>query len=198
MKNSIKKMVFIFLTVLIVVSIVSADEVVLFVGEGQTYDYTADEFLDTRYKMIFNTESEEYYFYTSDSLTSVWIIFNEDNAGKFRANLSKYKEWEKIAIGNKTKIEKSLPDSQIIGDVRWKNENGVHAGKNIAMGFTFLSQSETWHQLVLTSTTVDSTTNDYIFFLAPIYLASEQVTSMMESFSAESIQAKLDVYSELQ
>jgi len=192
-----KKYLSVFVLLLVFSSIVCANEIVLFVGKGHNYDKITAGFVDTSFKIILNTESGEYYFYTTDYSTSGWIIFSEDDFNKFRTNLLKYKKWENIAIDNEAVIEKALPDSEITGDVRWKSEERVYSGKNITVSFTFLSQSKDWHQLVITSSTTEATETGHFFRLEPIYLGIAQIDAMIDSISFGSIQGKVNEYRDL-
>lgn len=196
MKDSRRKRATVtFLILLLVGSVVCAEQIKLFVGKGHNYDDVTKGLVDVTYRIIYNTESDEYYFYTSDSVTSGWIVFDEIMAEKFYNNLLKYQEWEVQALDLNVAIQKELPDSRLMGDVRWTIEGESHSGEGMVMNFVFLSQSEEVHQLVITTTTVDSAVAGSSFCLEPLYLTSEQVASMVIGFSPEAIKKILAVYS---
>lgn len=148
------------------------------------------------YKIIYNTESKEYYFYTSDSVTSGWIVFDDSVSEQFYENLQKYQDWEEKAIKDGVTIQKELSNSQLIGDVRWKTEEGSHSGKNIKMNFIFHSQSKDRHQLVITTTTIESTVSGASFRLKPLYLEREQVDALIAGISPEEIEKTVNIYAD--
>lgn len=193
-----KKMFFIFFIILVVGATVYANQIELFVGTGYNYDDPSQNFVETTYTIIYDTESDEYYFYTSGLFSSGWIIFDVADFEVFRKNLFKYKEWEQIALTNQAEIEKELIDSQITGDVIWQSAQRWHTGKNIAMDFIFFSQSKDRHQLVITSNAIKSSLNESISFeLKPIYLTSAQVDAMITGLSNASISQRVDEYAQL-
>lgn len=192
-----KKIFFIFFLIFLITTNILADEIAIYVGNGYNYNEILGSMVDTHFAIKYDTEKDQYYFYTYDFMTKGWVFLTNKDLEKLRNILTKYKKWEKTAIENEVEIEKEFPNSQISGKVVWKSADEWFSASNITIHFSFFSQNKYRHQLVIFSNKVNAFSNEFMVFkIEPIYMDKNQVEDFLHGISSDSINIKLKEYSE--
>jgi hypothetical protein len=169
------------------------------IHSGSCYVYNEYYSPVSEYQIQYDTEKNQYYFYTSDFLTKGWIVLSDGNIESLRNSLSKYFSWESTAVTNKVKLEKELPGSVISTNVIWKYGDDWFNAYNITLKLIFFSQSEQRHQLVIYSNKVTSTSNQFIEYkLEGTYLEKSEVLSLYQDLKIENIKITFEKYAEQQ
>jgi hypothetical protein len=137
---------------------------------------------------MYDDEEYAFSFVTQSFMSNGLMFLNSNDMSKLRDNLNKYLEWEELAITKSVKIEKSLPNSTIKNKVGWSFGDDTYVAMNFELKFTFFSQSESRHQLVISSNNVEALSNKFIDYkIEPIYLDHIHVTSFLNGVSEANI-----------
>lgn len=165
-----------------------ADEYVVYVAKGYTYNELLKTLTGTQFAIKYDDEEKQFYLNTANIMTTGWIFLNDDDLKTLRANLAKYLQWEKTARQKGVEIQKVLPNSQITAKVGWKFGDDFYISNGLTVTFTFFSQSKTRHQLVIASNKVYSSGNQFITYkLDSLYLDRDQVVALSKGISPDRI-----------
>jgi len=190
MKKFINLIIFLVFTI----SIYGMDTEVL---HGYAYEYNSVlKKLDrTEYDIKYSGEEETFFLVTSDIFTKNWVYLSQNDIELLRKTIEKYFEWEKIAIDNRVKIEKIIPNSKIKTGIIWKTGDNWYKSYNILLDFTFFSQTQTLHQLVISSDKVKSLENQYIENkISTLYFYKEDVIILYNALKADNIDMIIKEY----
>ncbi|HOF02173.1 MAG TPA: hypothetical protein PLG34_00560 [Spirochaetota bacterium] len=186
MKN--QKFIFLLSILFLLTFTIFSDEYAIYISDGYVYNDVWGSLTKTQFAIKYDDEEEIFYLYSQDYLTKGWIHYSLDDIQTFRNALNKYIEWEKTAIDNKVTIEKNLPISILNSSVSWNYGDEWYFGSGLSTYFSFFSQSEERHQLVIFSNKIESDSNEYIDFkIDPIYLDKNHVISLLEGISEKSM-----------
>ena len=187
-----RKFILFLLLILFIINL-KADEYMIFIGNAYTYNDLFQEMSESQFGIKYDDEKQIFYFYTQDYINKGWIIISEENLIILRNVLNKYLEWEKKAIENKITIEKELPDSNITTKVIWEFGDEWYSSNNLKIKFTFFSQTENIHQLVISSNKTTSSSNEFINFkIDTLYLNKDQIIEFLNGITDEEIKKRID------
>ena len=129
-------------------------------------------------------------------MNKAWIHFSQKEVESMRGVIDKYQEWSDIASENNTKIEKDIPNGLYRCNVSWNaGDNWYFSSGYMNVNFKIFSQSTKRHQLIISSSKVSSTENEYIDFKMPtLYLDLAHAEELKQIISQENIEAKLGAY----
>ena len=182
-----KKYLFAFIFI-IILSLLHAEEYVIYLGNGYNADKTSKELTKINFAIKYDDSENTYYFFTNDAHNTSWIFISKEQLDIIRKNLKKYIEWEKLAVQNKSIIEKQLPDSSITTYVFWKFNDNWYSADSLVLRFVFLSQTSSRHHLCISSSKVEPNSNESIDFrLNTIYLKKDQVKSFLKGISEKAV-----------
>jgi hypothetical protein len=160
----------------------------VFKGACGHYNNLDNRIYEENYELRSYYNEGEYFFYSKYIGGDSWIRLDKEAITILCAICKKYFEWEEKASSEKVKIQKEIPDLVIITDVAWRKSNdALCLGNDLLIKFTFFSQSETRHQLVLDTNEVDSTEsiNTGWRFKVQIYFDKDQVASLQNAISEQ-------------
>ena len=169
-----------------------ADEHVIFKGKCGEYNDVWKTMNDQDYQIRYDDEEEVFYFVSSDWISTSWIYLTRNNLAKLRTIFEKYFEWETTAVQNKVKLEKEIPDSKITQRVTWKWGDDWYSATGLVISFTFFSQNETRHQLVLSTNKVSSSNMFIDFNIEGFYFEKDQVRAFYNAISESNITKELE------
>jgi len=122
-----------------------------------------------------------------------FVYISESDIVSLRKTIDKYLEWEALAVEKQVTLEKAIPDSTISGPVVFRFGDDWYSASALELYFSFLSQNENRHQLVINSNKVESRTNSFIDYkIETLYLDKEQVLLFKDGISEEAFTKKLD------
>jgi hypothetical protein len=134
----------------------------IFKGKCGTYNNAGNTIIDGDYKLRSYYNNDEYYFYTKNFGKDCWIRLDLDAINILRNVFVKYMEWEEKASTEKVKIQKEIPGSTIISHIAWIPLLGedLCLGEGLVITCIFFSQTETRHQLVITTNEIEAINSD--------------------------------------
>lgn len=164
------------------------EEINIFVGDAYNYNEFISSLIETKFEIRLDTETQKYYLFKNEIMSSAWIHLKKIDLEKLRKTLEKYNEWEKTAIENQVKIKKEIPNSKLRCKIIWQFGDEWYSGTAIDLYFTFFSQSITHHQLVISSSKIESTSNEYIEYkLDPLYLNKNHIEIFLNNISEKAL-----------
>lgn len=110
--------------------------------------------------------------------------------GKYRANLEKYIEWEKLAVANQVELKKPLPDSAITCPVEWDEKGTKRSAPALGIAFDFLSRTKMLHLLQVSEKPVKSSDGAATLSLDIMYLDKPAAFAFLEVISEKNVAAK--------
>jgi hypothetical protein len=134
--------------------------------------------------------NDEYFFYLNLHRLDHWIRLNPDAINILRNVFVKYMEWEEKASTEKIKLEKEIPGSTIIAHVAWKEMTvkDLCLGEGLVITCTFFSQTETRHQLIISTNEVGAINSRWgKIKLEGIYLDKEGVAGLQNAISEQNL-----------
>ncbi|ULQ59688.1 hypothetical protein K7I13_14720 [Brucepastera parasyntrophica] len=154
------------------------------------FDENEGIFVASQFKIIYNDKENSFFFHTEDPLSEGWVELTTDDLAKMRKALQKFFDWEKTALDNKVILdERSIPDSEIESKVIWRFGDVWFSGDGLKTNFSFFSQTEKRHQLVISSNQIMSPpplVSD--FRLKTFYLDSMDAKALYDGISEDRIQ----------
>ena len=184
------------LSLLISLPTLAQDEIILGVVSANEWNDVFDNFNDKSFAVKYNPEKSKYYIKVDDWMNKAWVHFSPKEIESMRSVLNKFKEWNDIAISNSTEIEKEIPGGRYQCNVSWNAaDNWYFSSGYMDVRFKIFSQSTKRHQLIMYSSKVSSTENEYIDFKMPtLYLDLSDVLEFEAVISEKNIQSKLNEY----
>jgi uncharacterized protein (UPF0332 family) len=174
-----------------------ADEILIYKGTASNYNSMLKQMLDNDFAIKYDTEKQIFYFYSSDFMNSGWVKLTETQLISFKNTLSKYIDWEKMAIEKSVKVDKEFPDSKISTDVTWKFGDDWYTSRDLDMYFKFFSQNTKRHQFILYSNKVNSSSNQFIDYkVEPLYFDKKQVEDLINGISEDAIKKVIDKFTQ--
>jgi hypothetical protein len=175
--------------------------VYVFAGEHTIFRGKCSEYSDSEnYQIRYDDKEDIFYFFfssSSDWSNSInWIHLNRNDLAKLRNIISKYFEWEETAVKNKVMIEKEIPDSRMEQNITWKAGDEWYFANGLTLTFTFSSQTETRHRLVLSSNKVQSTNLLGLFRIKGCYFGKDEAKALYDGISENNITKELDAVKE--
>ena len=194
--QKIMKNIIFSLTLLISFSTFAQEEIILGVVRANEWNDVFDNFSDKSFAVKYNPKESKYYIKVDDWMNKAWIHFSPKEIESMRSVLNKFKEWNEIAISNSTKIEKEIPGGRYQCNVSWNAaDNWYFSSSYMDVRFKIFSQSTKRHQLIIYSSKISSTENEYIDFKMPtLYLDLSDVLEFESVISEKNIQSKLEVF----
>jgi hypothetical protein len=186
------KRTYFFAIMVLMGSFVFPNEHTIFSGKCGEYNDAWKTLNDQDYQIRYDDEEDVFYFVSSDWISTSWIYLNRTDIAKIRIIFEKYFEWEITAVQNKVKLQREIPDSKIIQRVTWKWGDDWYSANDLILNFTFFSQSETRHQLILATNKVKSSNMFINFSIEGFYFDKEQVRSFYNAISDANITKALD------
>jgi len=148
-----------------------------------------DGFIEQKNRFIFDDDNGIFLFGNENGL----ILFKKDDIERLRLLLEKYLSWEELAVSNKIKIYKDLPESMFITVIVYdKTTRGDYIKESIHFKMSFHSVSETEHYLVFDSG--KSHENVYSFLDEPLYIGKTEVQELYKSIKEEKIEQYMEEY----
>ena len=183
-------------TLLVSLPTFAQEEIVLGVVSANEWNDVFDNFNSKSFAVKYNPTKSKYYIKVDDWMNKAWIHFSPKEIESMRSVLSKFKEWNEIAISNSTEIEKEIPGGRYQCNVSWNAADSWYFSSGyMDVRFKIFSQSTKRHQLIMYSSKVSSTENEYIDFKMPtLYLDLSDVLEFEDVISEKNIQSKLDAY----
>lgn len=193
--DNVKRTVFCLALLLIAFGSISADEIAMYVGNAGHYNEYLSNMTNTQFAIKYNTERDQYFFFSSDFMSKGWVYLDTEDIQKLRDILNKYLEWEVIAIENDVLLKKEIPNSRIEGKLSFRYGDEWYSSSGLRMNFTFFSQSVERHQLVIGSNKVDSTTNQFIDYqITKLYLGHDDVVDFLAGISPDTLEMKIQKF----
>jgi hypothetical protein len=187
-----KRIYFFAIFMMVMCRVVFPDEHTIFTGKCREYIDALEMFNDKDYRIRYDDEDDVFYFVSSDWISSSWIDLSRNDLAKLRRTFEKYFEWEAIAVENKVELEKEIPDSEITQRVVWKWGDDWYSSNGLILNFTFFSQSESRHQLILSTNKVGSSNMFIDFSIDGFYFEKEQVRAFYNAILEENITKALE------
>ena len=175
---------------------VAQDELVLGQVTAWEWNDVYNQMTEKSFLVKYNPKKSKYYFKVDDWMNKAWIHFSQKEVESMRGVIDKYQEWSDIASENNTKIEKDIPNGLYRCNVSWNaGDNWYFSSGYMNVNFKIFSQSTKRHQLIISSSKVSSTENEYIDFKMPtLYLDLAHAEELKQIISQENIEAKLGAY----
>ncbi len=170
---------------------INADEYLMFTGKCYEYNSLLKNLTDEEYAIKYDDESDIFYLRTADWINNAWIHLSWNDLAKFRKNIEKYFEWEKIAIEQKTELEKQLPDATITTKITWKYGDDWYSAKNFVLSFIFFSQSVTRHQFVLTTSKATGSNQFVTYKIDGFYFDKNQIQQLYDALNEETLKKQI-------
>lgn len=171
---------------------VFATEHRLYAGKCYQYNEVMKGLIDADYAIKYEDDDDSFYFQSADWMQTAWILLSKEDLAKLRANIEKYFEWEKLAVEKEAELNKQLPNSAIVTKVIWNSSDEWYTSNGFSLSFTFLSQSKTNHQFVISSNKVTSTTNEFMDYkLEDCYFSKDQVQALYDTINEEAIEKQI-------
>ena len=175
---------------------IAQDSMVLGQVTAWEWNEVFNQMTEKSFSVKYNPKTTTYYIRVDDWMSNAWIHFSENKIESMRTVIDKYQEWNDIAIENNTKIEKEITGGRFECTVSWYSaDEWYHSSSDMSVIFKIFSQSTTWHQMMIYSSKVSSTENEYIDFKMPtLYLDLAHAEELKQIISQENIEAKLSAY----
>ena len=175
---------------------VAQDELALGQVTALEWNEVFNQLTDKSFLVKYNPKESEYYIKVDDWMNKAWIHFSQKEVESMRGVIDKYQEWSDIASENNTKIEKDIPNGLYRCNVSWNaGDNWYFSSGYMNVNFKIFSQSTKRHQMIMSSSKVSSTENEYIDFKMPtLYLDLVHAEELKQIISQENIEAKLGAY----
>ena len=175
---------------------VAQDELVLGQVTASEWNDVYNQMTEKSFLVKYNPKKSKYYIKVDDWMNKAWIHFSQKEIESMRSVIEKYQEWNNIASENNTKIEKDIPGGQYRCNVSWNaGDNWYFSSGYMNVNFKIFSQSTKRHQMIMSSSKVSSTENEYIDFKMPtLYLDLVHAEELKQIISQENIEAKLGAY----
>ena len=175
---------------------VAQEELVLGQVTAWEWNDVYNQMTEKSFLVKYNPKKSKYYFKVDDWMNKAWIHFSQKEVESMRGVIDKYQEWSDIASENNTKIEKDIPNGLYRCNVSWNaGDNWYFSSGYMNVNFKIFSQSTKRHQLIISSSKVSSTENEYIDFKMPtLYLDLAHAEELKQIISQENIEAKLGAY----
>ena len=146
-------------------------------------------FIEQKTQFIFDDDNGIFLF-GDESGT---ILFKIDDIEKLRLLFEKYLSWEEIAVTNKVKIYKDLPESVFTTEIVYgKTSRGDYIKESIHFKVSFYSASETEHFIVFDSGRGGRTI--YSFLSEPLYIGKSEVQKLYSSIQEEKVEQYIEEY----
>lgn len=175
---------------------------ILYRGLCGYYNSVASKIYEQDYDLRSCYIDDEYYFFTKYRTEDSWIRLDKQSVSILQYTISKYLEWEDKATIDGVKIQKDIPDATFITDVAWRSGQRISLGSDLIVSFSFFSQSEKRHQLVLDTNKVNaeaSSGSGYETFQMQLYFDKDQVIELQKALSDENLNSeKLKIQEDFQ
>ena len=170
----------------------------LVLGEVTAYEWNnvIDRMTESSFLVKYNPSKNKYYFKVDDWMNNAWIHFSSKEIESMRGVIDKYQEWNDIARQNEVKIEKEIPGGLYKCNVSWNAADSWYFSSGyMDVKFKIFSQSTIRHQMIIYSSKVSSSENEFIEFKMPtFYLESFMVSKLESIISEQNIDSKLEAY----
>ncbi|MBR5965408.1 MAG: hypothetical protein IK015_04770 [Treponema sp.] len=187
-----KKTIIYFWLIISSIFCVYTKEYLLFSGKTNKYNDLLKGFTDAEYAIKYDDEDDILYFQVPDWLDTAWIHLTWNDLSKFRKNIDKYFEWEKLAVKNKAELEKELPDSTIKTTVTWNRGDNWYKDKNFELSFRFFSQNPTYHQLVLYTSKATGSNRFVTYKIDGFYFDKSQLQQLLDATNETVLKAQIE------
>ena len=148
-----------------------------------------NSFVEQKVQFIFDDEKGIFLF--GDESGSV--LFKADDIERLRLLLEKYLNWEELAVENKVRVYKDLPESIFTTEIVYdKTSRGDYIKGSTHFKISFYSESETEHYLVIDGS--KSERNIYNFLSEPLYIGKSEAQKIYESIKQEKIEQYIHEY----
>ena len=146
-------------------------------------------FIEQKTQFIFD-DDKGIFLFGNESGT---ILFKIDDIERLRLLFEKYLSWEEIAVSNKVKIYKDLPESAFTTEIVYgKTSRGDYIKERINFKVSFYSASETEHFIVIDGGRSES--NIYSFLSEPLYIGKSEVQKLYSSIKEEKVEQYIKEY----
>ena len=148
-----------------------------------------DELVEEKAQLIFDNDNGLFLFGNENGK----ILFKIDDIEKLKLIFEKYLRWEELAISNKVKINKDLPESVFATEIVYdKTSRGNYIKEKIHFKVSFCSVSETEHYLVIDSSRSEN--NAYSFLDEPFYIGKAEVQDFYKLIEEKNIEQYIKEY----
>ncbi len=156
------------------------------------FSYYDSDFYSHEMTLKYSDKNNEFYLFRSTYSRSYWFTLTPEKLDALRNNLTKVKEWEKVAKDNKSTITKELPDAIINVEGTMKSGSDWYfTSSDIPLNFFFMSNISDDHEsvaLYLPGGEKGSTKNKYITIeFESMLLADAQIDDFIKAISEETI-----------
>lgn len=159
------------------------------ISKIKCYDST---FYSCELTFKYNDKEDEYYIFRSTYSRSYWFTLTPEKLNALRNNLTKVKEWEKVAKDNVVELSKELPDSVI--EVEGTMKSGAdwyYSRFDIPLKFYFMSHMTDEIKsvaLAILGGEKESTKNKYITIeFEDVTFIDSQIDDLIDAISEETV-----------
>jgi hypothetical protein len=146
-------------------------------------------FIEQKCELIFDDDTGVFLFGNENGE----ILFTIEDIERVRLLLEKYLTWEELAVENKVKVYKDLPESVFTTDIVYaKTNRGDYIKESVHFKMVFYSLSETEHYLVIDSGRSEK--YSYSLLGEPFYIGKIEVQKMYSSIKDKKIEQCLEAY----
>lgn len=186
---------FVLILGLFICSRLYGDEYLIKTIDATTYNKFLSMELEEELRFKYNDKEDYFYLKVDQTLGSLWIVITREQLSILRASLSKYLEWELMAVKQKITLNKEIPDSKIITKVSWTYGDNWYYANGFNLHAKFFSSNTKKHEFVLYSNKVNSTSNQFIDIrLDNVYLVKDGVDELLEATSDKFINEKIEAH----
>ena len=121
------------------------------------------------------------------------LLFKIADIERLRKIFEKYLNWEEIAVFNKVKIYKDIPESLFATEIVYdKTSRGDYIKESIFFKMVFYSVNEKEHFLIIDSGRKEK--NNFCFLDEPFYIGKSEVLELYSSITEEKIEQYIEKY----